>query len=227
MGQEDKRERFELNGVSLRKSDEWEKDLFGFYPHNIGDTISDMMYTACTDKAFVRYIPICEELLSKGKRWPSLFNNDRIAKTKIRYGWSKSVHWVRMLPVIRKSNEERAARLKKIKPRLYRTQHGMTRDPHTYFLAAVVLNGYKPWLWFEDVRKLPLLQRRWGLTQWERYLITGKKKHLKRYEFSSLLTIWMPRRVYAWDLTEIRAKAAGSSKILNAIEKYKQLPNKG
>lgn len=219
-------ERFESHGVLLKPSPQWAFDLYGFTDNHIGDCISDMMGEACLDPSFIEWIPICGELLDAGKRWPDSFNNPRIAKTKLRYGWSKMVHWFGMLPVLFASDEERAAWLKHVKPRLYRTQHGMTRDPYTFFMAAVVINGYSPTAWFGDMR-MPFFQRRWGISQWRKYLLTGKEKHLKHYERATLRSMWMPRRVFAWELTYVRALAAGSEKILKALVKYKPLPNKG
>lgn len=201
-------DRYEKYGVLLKPSPQWAIDLFGFREEHAGDTISYMMWMACKDPAYVKYIPICRDLLKQRKRWPDGFqkeNSSRIAKTRIRYGWSKVLYKIRLIP-----------------HKLYRTQHGMTRDPYTYFYAACFINQemdqmigvyppryiYSPTFW-----------------AWQRYLFTGSRKWLERYVRRE--GRGTPSRQYVKDLALVRTEAAQCWDLHREILDMDVRPNKG
>ncbi|RLD57005.1 MAG: hypothetical protein DRI97_06315, partial [Bacteroidetes bacterium] len=191
---------FEEHGIFRHQSPDWEKDLYGFYPNGIGDAVSNMgEWTVKTGDPF--FIPIMYKLLMAKKRWPdacNVGNEEFIATKKLQYGWSKTVHWFRMLPVVFASDEERGAYLKKVKPRLFRTQHGMTRDPYTWYNCAVIRCNLSPGAWIEPV-DMPRYLRRRGNTYWRNYLITGNVYWKEKYEKVTLRQLRWPRREYALD----------------------------
>jgi len=203
-------DRYEKYGVLLNPSPQWAIDLFGFKEEHAGDCISWMMWKCCTDRSYVKYIPICSELLENRKRWPDGFQEEhskRIAKTKIRYGWSKVLY-----------------KLGIIKQRLYRTQHGMTRDPYTYFMAAIILNGFNTHLWFMNLN-IPWTLYSPTFWAWKSYLITGKEKYRNRYIRRELRGT--PARQYVKDMAMVRAKAADCTWLYEQIRDTEVKPNKG
>lgn len=199
---------YEKYGVLLKPSPEWAVDLYGFEEDHAGDCISHMMWMACTDKTYIKFIPICAKLLKEGKRWPDGYqedNKDRIAKTKLRYGWSKVLYKLKLIP-----------------HRLYRTQHGMTRDPYTHFFAACKINDM--WDQAKDVHP-PRSIYSPTFWVWQKYLHTGEDKWRRKYlrrEYRGT-----PARQYVKDMAIVRAKSAGAYWLWVRIENLEVKPNKG
>lgn len=221
-------EEYEKAGVILRKSPQWAVDLFGFSEDCMGDCISHMMWKALFDPAYAKYIPICVALLKAGKRWPDELQkefSDRIAKTKIQYGWDK-IWWQNF------NKEKRPVRYvwSKItrffglyrEYRLYRTQHGMTRDPYTHFFAACSINDQ--WEDAEGVHP-PLSIYSPTFWAWQKYLHTGGIKWFDRYVRRE--SKGTPARQYVKDMALARAEAAWCMDLWNKINLMDVKPNKG
>lgn len=222
---------YEDAGVLRHQSEKWEKDLYGFFPLALGDVGSN---TACKSIELntTKYMEVLRRLLIDNKRWPDELQerySDRIAKTKLRYGWSKFVHWVRYLP--HKLSIPWAKTLSEISPRLYRTQHGMTRDPFTWYFCAVAhfdLHLDDPDYWVSDVMdEMPKYLRRRGLTAWVRYLETQDYRYFDKYVRIAMWQLRLPRRVFALNQARMRAKVVGAEEVLKLINSIEPIPNKG
>lgn len=198
---------YEENGLLFHKSYDWECDEFKFCPEGMGDTGSNTAKQAIKRKDTM-FLHFTRKLLLDGKRWPDHCNGrggDRIAKTKIQYGWSKLLF-----------------KLKINKTRLFRTQHGMTRDPYTWHIAACTILKRRDLLY---QIKIP-----WSLYSptfwaWQKSIFTGKEKYRARYIRRELRGT--PTRQYVKDMALVRAKAIDCWWLYQVIKDTKVKPNKG
>jgi len=199
---------YEKYGILFHKSYKWECEEFRFCPEGMGDCMTNTG-TEAINRNEPKYLIEMQQLLINHKRWPDCCNNwgrKYIAKTKIRYGWSKLCFRY----------------LKITKHRLFRTQHGLTRDPYTFFFAACKLLGKEDLI--EGVHP-PLSIYSPTFWAWQRYIHTGNKKFKIRYERRQLMNL--PHIQFVKDMAIVRAKAAGSTELLEKLKSIEVKPNKG
>jgi len=141
----------EPNYVWRGEYKEWQRDKWGFVVRGLGDlwTITCRMLIITDDKSDWAKTSLWKVFyhLIQNKRWPDEYNNEYIAKNTIQFYWSKLLYDLKLRPT-----------------RLYRSQHGITRDPWIYFMCAMVHIGqtwafkcrppwwlYRPivWEWFK------------------------------------------------------------------------------
>ena len=218
-------DRYEKYGVLLKPSPQWAIDLYGFEEDHMGDTISHMMWKACYDPAYAKYIPICAKLLKEGKRWPDAFQCDRIAKTKLQYGWSNL--WWQNFEFKKRPVRAIWSHITRYfglhqETKLYRTQHGMTRDPYTHFFAACKINDM--WEYAKDIHP-PRSIYSPTFWAWQKHLHTGEEKWKRRYKRRE--SGGTPARQYVKDMCLVRAESAGCWFLYYEIYDMKVKPNKG
>ena len=167
----------------------------GFKPDAIGDLVYNQAWLAWAKKNYKLLGPLIQ-LLNQGKRWPNTFNDpEHIAKNKL----DKLIH-----------------------PLKYRPQNDVTRDPYVMVIAVTFKISPERICDIRDL-KIPWKINRPDLYYWRKYLLTGKIKYLKRYEFwagLSLMFTGKSKKNFILTLHCVKAYIACSDKMKQKLSKY-------